>query len=207
MAEFVDRSGAGRRLAGTLDAWRGMDAVVLGIPRGGVVVAAEVARELGLRLGVVVVRKLGAPSREEFAVGAIADGVRIVDVGAQRHAGVRDDELAAVERRERTELERRAELFASDVEVRGRTVIVVDDGIATGSTALAACRALRAQGAATIVLATPVAPATWQPGPDVDEYVCLVAPTRFWAVGEFYDDFTQTSDDEVVRLLRESATR
>lgn len=175
---------------------------MLGIPRGGVVVAAEVARDLRLPLGAVVVRKLGSPRQEEYALGAIAEGVRIVDARATQLSGVRNDELARVEERERDELARRAELFASDVEVAGRTVIVVDDGIATGSTAVAACRALRARGSASVVLAVPVAPEGWRPDASVDEYVCLLAPRGFQAVGQFYDDFTQTRDDEVVRLLR-----
>lgn len=206
MAEFSDRVDAGRRLAAALDAWRESDAVVLGIPRGGVVVAAEVARALGLALGVAVVRKLGAPSREEYAVGAIAEGVRIVDPDAMRFSHVSARQLADVEERERAELLRREDLFAGSRDVAGRTAIIVDDGVATGSTATAACRAVRAQGAARIVLATPVAPARWHPdASDVDEYVCLVSPRDFWAVGPFYDDFTQTSDREVVRLLRDAA--
>ncbi len=203
MAEFADRADAGRRLTRALESWRGTDAVVLGIPRGGVVVAAEIAHALGLPLGAVVVRKLGDPSHEEYALGAIADGVRLVDARAMRFAHVREDELAGVEAREQAELTRREGLFDTGIDVAGRAVIVVDDGVATGSTATAACRALRARGAETVVLATPVAPASWHPGADVDEYVCLLAPADFWAVGQFYDDFAQTSDEEVIRLLTE----
>lgn len=203
MAIFADRVAAGRELALTLEGWRGKDAVVLGIPRGGVVVAAEVARSLGLPLGVAVVRKLGAPSHEEFAVGAIAEGVRIVDPEAVRQGRVTPEQLAAVEDAERAELERRTRVFdPHPVEVRGRAAIVVDDGIATGATATAACQSQRARGASHIVLAAPVAPLEWKPEASaVDEYVCPHRMRDFWAVGQFYDDFAQTKDEEVTRLL------
>lgn len=208
MAIFADRAAAGRELAESLAAWKGADAVVFGIPRGGVVVAAEVARALGAALAVVVVRKLGAPNREEYAMGAIADEVRVVHDDAVRAEGVTSDQLAAVEERERRELRRRSALFAaSGVDIAGRTAIVVDDGVATGATAVAACLALRAHGAGRIVLAVPVAPAVWEPGADVaDEYVCPHRMPRFWAVGEFYDDFTQTGDAEVSALLGAAST-
>ena len=183
--------------------WRGTDAAVLGIPRGGVVVAAEVARVLGLPLGAAVVRKLGTPGHEEFAVGAIAEGVRIVDPKAVRQGGVTPAQLASVEERERAELERRARAFdPSPIDVAGKVVIVVDDGVATGSTAMAACRAQRSRGAAQIVLAVPVAPAGWEAEASVvDRFVCPHLVADFWAVGQFYDDFTQTKDEEVARLL------
>ncbi|TDN92985.1 phosphoribosyltransferase family protein [Microbacterium sp. BK668] len=203
MAIFADRAEAGRELADELADWRGADAAVLGIPRGGVVVAAEVARALGLPLGVAVVRKLGAPSHEEFAVGAIADGVRIVDPAAVRQGGVTAAQLASVEERERAELERRTRAFGPDaIDVAGRTVIIVDDGVATGSTALAACRAQRARKAGRVILAVPVAPAGWRPEASVvDAYVCPHRIADFWAVGQFYEDFSQTEDEEVARLL------
>lgn len=203
MVRFADRTAAGRALARVLEQWRGTDAVVLGIPRGGVVVAAAVARELGLPLDAVVVRKLGAAGREEFAVGAIADGVRIVTPSAVRWAGMSAEDVARVEAQEREELQRRAQTFgARRIDVRGRTALVVDDGAATGSTAIAACRALRGQEPARIVLAVPVAPASWRPETDaVDEFVCPHRIREFWAVGEFYDDFRQTTDAEVVELL------
>lgn len=203
MAIFADRAAAGRDLAGALDAWRGSDAVVFGIPRGGVVVAAEVARTLGLPLDVAVVRKLGAPSHEEFAVGAIAEGVRVVHADAVRAGSVTPEQLAFIEDLERVELGRRQRVFPrSSATVAGRTAIVVDDGIATGATAEAACLALRAEGAERIVLAVPVAPQDWRPDPaTVDEFVCPHPIREFWAVGQFYDDFTQTADGEVARLL------
>ena len=204
MALFADRAAAGRMLAGALASERGEGAVVFGIPRGGMVVAAEVARALGLPLDAVVVRKLGAPSHMEFAVGAIADDVRIVDDGLMRAGRVTAGQLADVEERERAELRRREALFrrgAAGARALA-TAIVVDDGVVTGSTANAACASLRAGGAARIVLAVPVAPAEWTPPPNaVDAYVCPHRERGFWAVGQYYDDFTQTDDAEVVELL------
>ncbi|WP_344091944.1 phosphoribosyltransferase [Microbacterium deminutum] len=203
MAIFADRVAAGRELAESLEAWRGTDAVVFGIPRGGVVLAAEVARTLALPLDVAVVRKLGAPSHQEFAVGAIAAGVRVVNPDAVRAGGVTAEQLASVEDLERIELERRLRAFPrSGGAIAGRTAIVVDDGVATGATAVAASRALRAEDPQRIVLAVPVAPSDWTPPPDaVDEFVCPHRVHDFWAVGQFYDDFTQTKDEEVARLL------
>ncbi len=202
MAEFTDRADAGRQLAAALAPWRGTEAVVVGIPRGGVVVGAAVARELSLPLTAVVVRKLGAPAREEFAVGAIADDIRFIDDQAARAEGADAAALHVVEERERAELRRRSRLFAGGPAVTGRVALVVDDGVATGATAIVACRALRARGARRVVLAVPVAPARWHPPADVvDEFVCPHRETEFWAVGQFYDDFTQTADAEVVDLL------
>ncbi|MCR2809923.1 MULTISPECIES: phosphoribosyltransferase family protein [unclassified Microbacterium] len=203
MKRFHDRADAGRQLAAALESVADPRAIVFGIPRGGVVVAAEVARVCGLPLAAAVVRKLGAPHQEEYAVGAIADGVRILNPDAVRHGGVTPEQLASVEKSERVELERRTGLFAASLpSVSGRTAIVVDDGIATGATAMAACTALRAHGPARIILAVPVAPARWLPDPDVvDDFICLHPVRDFWAVGQFYTDFTQTGDGEVARLL------
>jgi putative phosphoribosyl transferase len=203
MALFADRAAAGRELAASLTAYEDEDAVVFGIPRGGVVVAAAVAEALELPLDVVIVRKLGAAGHEEFAVGAIADGVRIVAPDAVRWAGMSPRELDAVEAAERDELARRTAAFSSPHgALTGRSAIVVDDGVATGSTALAACRALRMRDPALIVLAVPVAPARFTPAADaVDQYVCPHRQREFWAVGQYYDDFTQTTDAEVLRLL------
>lgn len=205
---FDDRTAAGRALVPLLEPWRGSDAIVCAIPRGGVPVADVVARALELPLDVVVVRKLGSAANEEFAVGAIAEGARVIEDAALRYAGMDAAALAAVEERERAELLRRQSAFGvGSQDVAGRAVIVVDDGIATGSSAVAACRALRARGARHIVLAAPVAPERWSPPAGaVDDYVCAFPQREFWAVGQFYRDFTQTSDDEVIRLLREAGS-
>jgi predicted phosphoribosyltransferase len=203
MALFADRADAGRDLAASLHAWRERDAVVLGIPRGGVVVAAAVAATYGWRLDRVAVRKLGAPGQEELAVGAIADGVRVISERALRLTGTTSADLERVERAERAELERRATVYPSPgTDMTGRLAIVVDDGIATGATAVAACRAVRLRGAAEVILAVPVAPRDWQPEAGAaDEFVCPHRPRNFRAVGQFYDHFPQTSDGEVARLL------
>ena len=209
---FSDRVAAGRRLAAQLQHWRGDDVVVLGLPRGGVPVAAAVADALGAPLDVIVVRKLGVPSQPELAMGAIGDGgVCVLNDDVIRGASIGRKELAAVEARERTELERRAGLFRGDrprVPLRGRPAVIVDDGIATGSTARAACEVARAHGARRIVLAVPVAP----PGVlaelsrVADEVVCVEAPAALRAVGQWYRDFSQTSDAEVMALLHRAAS-
>lgn len=203
MALFADRRAAGRELAAELGDWRGTDAVVLGIARGGVVVAAALAEELGLELDAVVVRKLGAAGHEEFAVGAIADGVRIVTPDALRWAGMSSKDLERVEAAERDELARRTVAYgARSLDLSGRTALVVDDGVATGASAVAACRAVRARDPERVVLAVPVAPDRFVPPADAaDEFVCPHREADFWAVGEYYDHFGQTSDAEVMALL------
>lgn len=207
MALFADRRAAGWELAEELASWRGTDAVVLGIPRGGVVVAAAVADALGLPLDAVVVRKLGASGHEEFAVGAIAEGVRIVTPDAMRWAGMSPEDLERVEAAEREELARRTDAYGARVaDLSGRTALVIDDGVATGASALAACRAVRSRNPDRIVLAVPVAPEHWEaPADEVDEFVCPHREPDFWAVGQYYDYFGQTTDAEVVRLLRDAA--
>lgn len=204
MALFADRAAAGDELSAALTAWKGEDAVVCGILRGGVPVAARVARALGLALTAVAVRKLGAPWHPEVAIGAIAEGQRDVDAARMRSLGVSRAALVAVERAQRRVLAQRSLLVPRDTaRVRGRTAIVVDDGVATGSTAVVACRRVRADGAAAVVLAVPVAPADWEPPAGVaDAYVCPHRVADFWAVGAFYTDFAQTRDEEVRELLR-----
>lgn len=209
---FENRAEAGRRLAAQLRHLRGEDPVVSGLPRGGVPVAYEVAEALRVPLDVIVVRKLGVPSQPELGMGAIGeDGVRIVDFDVLRMVQVSASELAAVEARERNELERRARRFRGGlarVRLERRTVIIVDDGVATGSTARAACQVAREQGAARVVLAVPVAPPGWSArlGSDADELVCVATPEPFYAIGRFYADFSQTSDQEVLACIRR-ATR
>ena len=208
---FLDRSDAGRRLANRMLHLRGEDVVVLALPRGGVPVAAEVARALGAPLDVIVVRKLGVPVQPELGMGAIGEGdVRIINPEVVAITHVTDAEIAAVERRERAELDRRARRFRGDrprTPLAGRTAIIIDDGIATGSTARAACQVARAQGAARVVLAVPVAPpsACSALATDADEVICLETPGHFLAIGEWYQDFSQTSDREVVSLLQRAA--
>ncbi|MFF2509443.1 phosphoribosyltransferase family protein [Streptomyces sp. NPDC058067] len=208
---FTDRTDAGRRLATALQHLRGEQPVVLGLPRGGVPVAFEVASALGAPLDVIVVRKLGVPYQPELAFGAIGEGgVRVLNEDIVRHCGIDPDHIAAVERVERQELERRARRYrggrppaAGDA----RTVIVVDDGIATGATAAAACQVVRARGAAHVVLAVPVGPpdAVHRLSGVADEMVCLSAPPLFGSVGEWYVDFSQTTDEEVAACLARAA--
>jgi putative phosphoribosyl transferase len=208
---FVDRADAGRRLGQRLHHLQGSDVVVLGLPRGGVRVAAEVAAALGAPLDVIVVRKLGVPSQPELAMGAIGEGgVRILLPEVIRSAGVTPEALAAVERQERAELQRRAHRFRGDrarVPLAGRSAVVVDDGIATGSTARAACAVVRAQGAARVILAVPLAPLDWarRMHDAADEVIALVTPRMLWAIGGWYVDFSQDTDEDVVACLR-SAT-
>src|SRR5450759_1978616 len=204
---FTNRVDAGRRLAARLEYLRGEDLVVLGLPRGGVPVALEVAGALQAPLDVIVVRKLGVPFQPELGMGAIGEGgVRVLNAEVVRLAGVSSEELAAVEQRERAELERQARRFRGDrlpVPITGKTVVVVDDGIATGSTARAACQVARAHGAVRVILAVPVAPPDWidRLASDADEFACVDTPEPFFGVGQFYADFSQTTDDEVIACL------
>jgi putative phosphoribosyl transferase len=205
---FLDRAEAGRRLAALLGHLSGEDVVVLGLPRGGVPVAAEVARALGAPLDLILVRKLGVPVQPELALGAIGEGgVRIINPDVVSITGVTDAEIAMVEARERAELVRRARRFRGDrprVPLAGRTAVIVDDGIATGATARAACQVARAQGASRVVLAAPVAPPSVRAAlaTAADEVICVETPGRFLAIGEWYQDFAQTRDQEVIALLR-----
>ena len=203
---FLDRTDAGRQLGQRLAGLRGQDVVVLGLPRGGVPVAFEVAKALDAPLDVIVVRKLGVPFRPELAMGAIGEGgARVLDARILSRAHVTRDDLQTVEREERQLLERRLTRYRQGrtrADVHGRIVVVVDDGIATGSTARVACQVARQLGAARVILAVPVAPArTVASSTEADEIVCLVSPRYFQAVGNYYQDFSPTEDDEVVRLL------
>ena len=205
---FRNRSDAGRRLADRLQFLRSEDVVVLGLPRGGVPVAAEVARALRAPLDVILVRKLGVPAQPELGLGAIGEsGARVINPDVVRYAHVSEAQIAEVEQKERAELQRRAQRFRGDApheSLAGRIAVIVDDGIATGSTARAACQVARALGAAAVVLAVPVAPPSTDRAlrGDADEVICLEMPGHFQAIGEWYEDFAQTSDEEVVALLR-----
>jgi len=206
---FRDRRDAGRVLAEHLRHYADRpDVLVLALPRGGVPVAYEVARALHAPLDVFLVRKLGMPGREEFAIGALASGgVRVLNEEALEYLDVLPAELNAVTERERRELARRERAFRGDrppPSVQGRTVILVDDGLATGSTMRAALAALREQGPARLVVAVPVGSgdtcADFQH--EADEAVCARTPEPFYAVGQWYRDFTQTTDEEVRDLLQ-----
>lgn len=208
VTRFRDRVDAGRVLARALERYRGRpELLVLALPRGGVPVAFEVARELGAPLDVFVVRKLGMPGHEEYAIGAIASGgVRIINEEAVSTFGVTDAEIDAVTTEERRELERRERRYRDGrplPKIAGKTVILVDDGLATGSTMRAAVQALRQEEPARLVVAVPTAaPETCREiGALVDDMVCAMTPEPFYAVGLWYEDFGQTTDEEVHDLL------
>lgn len=205
---FANRVEAGRELAWHLKKYANReDVIVLGAPRGGVPVAFEVATRLGVPLDVFVLRKLGVPGHEELAFGAIASGgVRILNRETIEGLGLTGLDIERVTRAESLELERRERTYRGarpPLDVRGLIVILVDDGIATGSSMGAAIRALRQMNPAVLVVATPVAPRSTRNSlrPEVDELVCLEMPEPFYGVGQFYDDFSQVSDEEVTDLL------
>jgi len=205
---FRDRSDAGRRLAEKLAAYADRpDIVVLGLPRGGVPVAFEVARTLAAPLEVFVVRKLGVPGHEELAMGAVATGgVRVFNDEIVQGLGIPEDQIDAVAARELQELARRERAYRNGrapLDVTGKTVILVDDGLATGATMRAAVRALKQQGPERIVVAVPTASPNTSAGlkAEADEVVCVITPEPFVAVGYWYDDFSQTTDAEVGDLL------
>jgi putative phosphoribosyl transferase len=207
-ARFRDRTEAGKQLATRLKAYTNQtDVLVLGLPRGGVPVAYEVARALNLPLDICLVRKLGVPGHSELAMGAIAaGGVRILNYDIIRGLGISDKMLERVAARELRELQRRDRVYRGDrpqPEIRDRTVILVDDGLATGATIRAAIAVLRSQQPKKIIVAVPVAPisAYQELETEVDEVVCLATPEPFYAIGLWYDNFSQTTDDQVRNLL------
>ena len=209
---FADRADAGRQLGLRLEYLRGGDAVVLGVPRGGVPVAFEVAGALGAPLDVILVRKLGVPFQPELAMGAIGEeGASVLDKRVLSLTRVKQEDLRAVEERERSLLNDRVARFRSGrtlMDLSGRTAVIVDDGIATGSTARVACSIARKLGAARVILAVPVAPAdVLRTFTEADEVVCLATPRQLTAVSQHYRDFAPTTDDEVVWLLDASAER
>ncbi len=212
-AMFADRVDSGRRLAERMRHLAGEDTVVLGLPRGGVPVAFEVATVLEAPLDVLIVRKLGVPYQPELAMGAVGEGgVLVLSDEVVRISGVSHGEISALVRSKRAEVDRLAVSFRDGREpasLTGRTAVLVDDGIATGATARAACQVARAKGATRVVVGVPVAaPTSLAELTEVaDEVVCLEAPRSFFAVGQFYQDFSQTTDEEVVSLLRQAAER
>ena len=209
---FVDRHDAGRRLAAELERFRGQSPVVVAIPRGGVPVAAEVAGALGAPLDVIMVRKVGAPWQPEYAIGAVAEGgVQILAERELSMLGIGPSELDALVAKAEHELAERSARYRGKrppLEVKGRTVLLVDDGLATGRTAQAAARALRERGAARIVLAVPVAAAqsVLEIAGSVDEVVAVQAPSDLLAIGFWYQDFRPTADEEVTTLLARSTS-
>jgi putative phosphoribosyl transferase len=209
--QYRDRREAGRRLAGELVELAGASPVVVALPRGGVPVGFEVARALPAPLEILAVRKLGAPRNPELAVGALAeDGTGVLDARAASIVGVTEARLAATVERESSELRRRVECYRDGraaISVAGRMAIVVDDGLATGLTDLAAVRALRKRGAATIVVAAPVGSteAIAMLEQEADDVVCAIVPDRLMGVGMWYLDFAPVSDEEVIGLLAEAA--
>jgi putative phosphoribosyl transferase len=205
---FTNRTEAGDSLARRLEKYAGRDDVlVLGIPRGGVTVAFAAAQALHLPLDILLLRKLGVPDQEELAFGAIASGgVRVLDELTLRELAITPSQVEAVTARERSELERRELAYRGSrppLAATGKTVILIDDGVATGASVLAAIRALRQLQPAKIVVAVPVAPAAVcdRLCSEADEFVSIVSPRYFVAVGQFYDDFSQVSDAEVIDML------
>lgn len=215
MLPFRDRDDAGRELGSALAETLGKrdDVIVLGLPRGGVPVAAHVAEALEAPLDVFIVRKLGVPGHQELAMGAIASGgVRVLNRDVLQYMPIPQQTIDNVAEREQRELERREREYRGSrppLDVGGKTVVIVDDGLATGSTMRAAVRALRKMNPRAIVVAVPVAAAStceeFRRDPEVNEVVCLRTPEPFQAVGLWYDDFSQTSDEEVHELLRTPA--
>lgn len=207
---FEDRVDAGERLAEALKEYAGPDTVVLGIPRGGVIVAEVVARTLGVPLDVVVPRKVGAPGNPELGLGAVAPGVRVLDPWLIERLGVTEEYLEREIAAEEAETIRRLRVYRGDrppLDLTGKTVVVIDDGVATGGTAVAALRWARAQAAGRVVLAVPVAPPQTMERlrHEADEVVALATPEPFFAVGEWYRRFDQISDEEVIEALRRAA--
>ena len=210
MAFFIDRIDAGKRLASALKGFSGKKGLVLAIPRGGVVVGYVIAKALNLQLDVIIPRKIGAPDNPELAIGAVAeDGTAILDENLINYLGVSKEYIGQETERQKQEIERRLKLYRQDTSypnLKGLDVIVVDDGIATGSTMKAALASVKNRGAASITVAIPVGPPSTIEELETmaDRVVCLYTPEYFQAIGQFFTDFSQTPDEEVIKLLRES---
>lgn len=213
VVRFQDRTQAGRDLAISLESYRGPATLALGLPRGGVVVAAEVAQVLDCALDVIVTRKIGAPGNPEFAIGAVSEGGgTVLNEREINTFGIGQDYLAKEIKKQEEEIARRVQLYRNGAplpSMQNRPVLVIDDGVATGYTMLAALRAVRQLGAAPVVMATPVIPPNTldRLSFECDNSVVLAAPEPFYAVGMFYENFEQVSDAEVVRLLRQAHQR
>lgn len=207
---FKDRREAGKQLAKELEDYREDNPLILALPRGGVETGYEVAEALDAELDVVVVRKLGAPSNPEFGFGAIGAGnTRVVNEQTVKRLGLSEEEIERVAEKERKELNRRLEKYRGNRElpdIEERTVIIVDDGMATGGTAMAAVQTTRAQNPAKLILAVPVSPpdSADKLRDEVDELICLKTPSAFMAVGQWYSRFGQTTDDQVIELLHKA---
>lgn len=210
MAFFTDRIDAGKRLASALKNFSGKKGIVLAIPRGGVVVGYVIAKALNLPLDVIIPRKIGAPDNPELAIGAVAeDGTTILDENLITYLGVSREYIKEESARQKQEIERRLKLYRQDTSypsLKGLDVIVVDDGIATGSTMKAALASVKNRGAASVTVAVPVGPPSTieELNEMADRVVCLYTPEYFQAIGQFYTDFSQTPDEEVIKLLQES---
>jgi predicted phosphoribosyltransferase len=208
LKRFADRVEAGRSRASALLYLKGKDAIVLAIPRGGIVVGFEVANALGIPLDIIIPRKIGAPDNPELAIGAMTeDGTIILNQRLIKYLQVSEDYIKRESEKQRLEIERRLKLYRGEApypNLKSRDVIIVDDGIATGSTMKAALASVRKRGAKTVVIAVPVGPPSMirELKRQADRVVCLHAPEYFEAIGQFYEDFTQTADEEEVRLLK-----
>jgi predicted phosphoribosyltransferase len=208
MQIFLDRVDAGERLATALKATIGKGAIVLAIPRGGVVVGRIVARALGVPLDIIIPRKIGAPSNPELAIGAMTeDGTTILDERLIQQLDISRDYIKEESEKQKLEIKRRLKLYRGDAPypiLKNREVVIVDDGIATGSTMKAALSSVRRRGAKKIIIAVPVGPESTikELKDEADNVVCLFTPEPFYAIGQFYAKFDQTSDDEVKRLLK-----
>ena len=207
MKLFADRVEAGKRLASALKVLVGKDAIVLAIPRGGVVVGYEVAETLALLLDVIIPRKIGAPGNPELAIGAMTeDGTVLLDAKLVEYLHVSENYIKKESASQKLEIQRRLKLYRGDVpypSLENREVILIDDGIATGSTMKAALVSVRKRGAKTVVVAIPVGPPSTiaELEKEADHVACLHTPEAFYAIGQFYEDFAQTRDEEVTRLL------
>ena len=208
MTLFADRVDAGKRLAQALRVHVGKDAVVLAIPRGGVVVGYEVAKALALSLDVIIPRKIGAPNNPELAIGAMTeDGTILLDDRLVDYLNVSQEYIEEESEAQKAEIHRRLRLYRGAIpypSLKGREVILIDDGIATGSTMKAALASVRKRGAKSVIIAIPVGPPSTirELEKEADRVVCLHTPEAFYAIGQFYEDFTQTQDEEVIRLLK-----